>query len=154
MPYRLLSEQMLKEHEVLARLSDSLRTAIRWGQHGDLSRKLAAVQFLTESFQRHLERMLELEEQGGYLEMLEKSHPQFQSRAATFREEHQQFRESTQRLLRGMGQSIVPTQSDVESHFNELTALLEKIDTHNKRELDLLQEMILHHQADEGDPRD
>lgn len=154
MPYRLVSEQMLKEHEVLARLSDALRTAIRWGQHGDLARKLSAVQFLTESFQRHLERMLELEEQGGYLALLTQSHPQLQSRANAFRQEHAQFRETTQRLVQWMSQNHEPAQADVESVFNDFTALLEQIDSHNKRELDLLQEVILHQHAEKADPRD
>src|SRR5687767_6846295 len=125
MPYRLVSEQMLQEHEVLARLSDALRTAIRWGQHGDLRRKLTAVQFLTESFQRHLDRMLELEEQGGYLGLLRRSHPELQSRADAFAQEHEQFRATTGNLLRRMCQSAEPMQPDVEAIFSDLTALLE-----------------------------
>ncbi|MBI3462100.1 MAG: hemerythrin domain-containing protein [Planctomycetes bacterium] len=154
MPYRLVSEQMLKEHEVLAQLSDALRTAIRWGQHGDLPRKMSAVHFLLESFQRHLERMLALEERGGCLEMLKQSHPDFQSRADAFRQEHDQFRDTTRRLLQAMSHSPEPTPADVESVFGDLTSLLEKIDSHNQRELDLLQEVILHQQSSEADPRD
>jgi hypothetical protein len=143
---------MLKEHEVLARLSDALRTAIRWGQHGDLARKLAAVQFLTEAFQRHLDRMLELEEHGGYLELLKGSHPQLQSRADAFRKEHRQFRETTDRLHRRMEKGAELTPTDVESIFADLTTLLETIDGHNQGELDLLQQLILEQAG--ADPRD
>jgi hemerythrin-like domain-containing protein len=154
MPYRLVSEQMLKEHEVLAQLSDALRTAIRWGQHGDLQRKMSAVHFLTESFQRHLERMLELEERGGYLQMIKQSHPEFERQADVFRKEHQQFRETTERLLQAMNGSPEPASAEAELIFAELTSLLEQVDGHNKRELDLLQQIILHQHGGGADPRD
>jgi hemerythrin-like domain-containing protein len=153
MTYRLVSDQMLKEHEVLARISDALRTAIRWGQHADLSRKLAAVAFLTEAFQRHLNHMLELEERGGYLELLNQSLPQFHDQANVFRDEHEQFRATTQRLLQRMTECAEPTQSDADAIFSDLTSLLEAADDHNQRELTLLQQIILEH-AGEADPRD
>ena len=119
-----------------------------------MPRKISAVHFLTESFQRHLERMLELEERDGYLDMLSKSHPQFRSRADAFLQEHAQFRDATQQLLQSMSQRAEPSQAEVESFFHDLTSLLETIDSHNKRELDLLQEVILHQQAGQADPRD
>ena len=154
MPYRLVSDQMLKEHEVLARLADALRTAIQWGQHGNLHGKLSAVQFLSESFQRHLERMLDQEEQGGYLDLLARSQPDYYSRAQVFREEHQQLRTATQRILQSMTPAEQVTQSSADAVFNDLLSLLEQTDAHNKRELDFLQEVILHQQSGQADPRD
>jgi hypothetical protein len=115
---------------------------------------MSAVHFLTESFQRHLERMLELEERGGYLEMIRQSHGELRARADSFRQEHQQFRGTTGRLLQAMSRSDEPSSAEAESIFNELTSLLEQIDGHNKRELDLLQEIILHQQESGADPRD
>jgi hemerythrin-like domain-containing protein len=154
MPFRLVSEQMVQEHEVLARLSDALRTAIRWGQHSDLARKLIAVHFLAEAFQRHLKRMLEVEERGGYLEMIEGGHPEFRTRAKVFREEHDQFRSAMRDLLPRMNCDVSPTTADAESVFNSLSMLLEMVDDHNKQELDLLRDVILNQGTATADPRD
>jgi hemerythrin-like domain-containing protein len=143
MPYRLISQQMLLEHEVLARLSDALRTAIGWSHHGGVSQKLASVRFLAESFQRHLERMLELEEQEGYLELARKSHPERHTELDQFLAEHAQFRQQVQHALTRLEQLDSSSHEELEPIFAELGSLLETIDAHNKREMCFLQELVL-----------
>jgi hemerythrin-like domain-containing protein len=149
MPYRLISQEMLLEHEVLARLSDALRTAVGWNQHGDQAQKLSSVKFLAESFERHLERMLELEEQNGYMDAVETNFPQFRPQVADFRRQHGEFRRWIGDLLTRLGQNTDLASSGTDLLFEDLSSLLDQIDRHNKQEMGLLQEVILHHQADD-----
>jgi hypothetical protein len=149
MPYRLISQQMLLEHEVLARLSDALRTAVGWNQHGDQAHKLSSVRFLAESFERHLERMFELEEHEGYMEVVEASFPQFRPRVADFRRQHGEFRRRIGELLGHLAQNESLTSPETELLFGDLSSLLDQIDRHNKQEMGLLEEVILHHPADD-----
>jgi hemerythrin-like domain-containing protein len=143
MPYRLISQQMLLEHEVVARVSDALRTAIGWSHHGGVSRKAESVRFLGESFQRHLERMLDLEEHGGYLELLAKSHPQLGGELKRLGQEHEQFRYQIDAALARLEQLSDPNQAELDQVLDELTSLLAQIDSHNKSEMRLLQEVVL-----------
>jgi hypothetical protein len=143
MPYRLISEQMLLEHEVLARLADALRTAIGWSHHGGVSGKLESVRFLVESFQRHMERMFDLEEQDGYLELVARSHPQLDPQLKQFRAEHDEFRRRVHEALARMQELVAAGHAEIDPLLAEITLLLEQIDGHNKREMRLLQEMVL-----------
>jgi hemerythrin-like domain-containing protein len=151
MSHRLISQQMLLEHEILARLSDALRTAIGWSHHGGVSRKLESLQFLTESFQRHLERMLDLEEQGGYLELVGESHPAREAELNGFRAEHDRFRQEVQDVLQsiaGLGDS--PGQDDLLPLLDQITSLVDQVDAHNKREMCFLQEIVLQSPSDDS----
>jgi hemerythrin-like domain-containing protein len=122
---------------------------VGWSQHGDQSHKLSSVQFLAESFQRHLERMLELEEQQGYMGAIEAGFPQFQGQVADFRRQHDQFRRWVQGLLLRLSQSDNLTSSEADLLFEDVASLLDQIDRHNKQEMNLLEEVIVHHQPDE-----
>jgi hemerythrin-like domain-containing protein len=148
MAYRLISQQMLLEHEVMARISDALRTAIGWTHHGDVTRKLEAVQFLTESFQRHLERMLDLEEQQGYLKLAAHSHPQRQAELDDLRAEHDRFRQQTQGALQRLAQLEASGHAELDAVLDEIMALIDRVDAHNKREMCFLQELVLEHPQD------
>ena len=143
MPFLLISQQMLLEHEILARLSDALRTVLGLGQHGDMAHKCSSTQFLLESFERHLERMLEQEEQDGYMEAVEARWPQFQPQIAVLRQEHREFRETCTRLLHAISSTAPMNEPEIAAIFTELLTLLQQIESHNKRETDLLQEVIL-----------
>lgn len=143
MPYRLISQHMLLEHEVVARLADALRTSIGWSHHGGITRQLESVRFLAESFHRHLERMLELEEHGGYLELLQESHPQLEPELNRLREEHGQFRSQMQAALADLERLSEPSQAALDQVLAELTSLLDQVDRHNKGEMQLLQSVVL-----------
>jgi iron-sulfur cluster repair protein YtfE (RIC family) len=151
MALRLISQQMLLEHEVLARVSDALRTAIGWRQHGDRSRTLSSIRFLMESFQRHLDRMLEMEEHEGYMDVVQEQQLPYLPQIAEFRGEHNQFRTRLGELMDRTTDSL--SEAEAEPLFSELTTLLEQIDGHNKKEMNLLQEIILHRvRPDQAEP--
>ena len=153
MPYRLISQQMLLEHEVVARVADALRTAIGWGHHAGAAQKLDSIRFLAESFQRHVERMLDLEEHGGYLELLGRSHPQLGSELDRLLREHDEFRRGIEHVLGEMQGFDASNPVELDTILDELTSLLARIDSHNKIEMSMLQEVVLHPAPqDEPDP--
>jgi hemerythrin-like domain-containing protein len=134
---------MLLEHEVVARLADALRTSIGWSHHGGITRQLESVRFLADSFQRHLERMLDLEEQGGYMELLTESHPQLEPDLKRLRGEHDLFRSRMQSAVANLQRLNEPTQAELDKVLAELTSLLDEVDRHNKGEMQLLQNVVL-----------
>ena len=144
MPLRLISQQTLLEHEVVARLADALRTAIGWSHHGGVTRKLESVRFLAESFRRHLERMLDLEEHGGYLDQVAASHPHLRPQLGELRAQHEHFRLQIDTALTRLEQFDGAGQAELDSMLEEFSTLLDDIDRHNKQETQLLQDVMLH----------
>ena len=61
-------QQAAVEHEALRHIIGALRTVLDWKPTaGDVSRKLSSLRFIIQSFQRHLERLMALKEQDGYM---------------------------------------------------------------------------------------
>ena len=141
--HRLISQQMLLEHEVLARLSDALRTAVSWNPHGDLSHKLETVQFLAQSFQRHVERMLDLEEHDGYMDLVRSSFPEFDAQVTAFRRQHEAFRLDTDGIVYRLQNSAALDGAETEALFEDLAQLLEAVEAHNKQEMELLRQLVM-----------
>jgi hypothetical protein len=71
-----ITQQTLLEQGMLYHLTDALRSVIDWKLHGaDLSRKLSTLRFIAQSFQRHLERVMALEEYDGWSAPQKLVHP-------------------------------------------------------------------------------
>ena len=63
-----VAQQMQVEHGLLQHLIQGLRATAAWPVPGpDASRKLSTLRFVAGSFQRHLERLLALEEFAGVI---------------------------------------------------------------------------------------
>ncbi|HTU25183.1 MAG TPA: hemerythrin domain-containing protein [Pirellulales bacterium] len=150
MGHKAISEQMLIEHEMLSHLESALRALLQWTSRGqDLSRKLSSLRFMTESFQRHLERLMALEEDDGYMEVVRECRPEFTPQVEALRTEHDDFR---RRLRRAAARLERLSSNDVEhceQVSQELNALLEQVDAHSRKEVDLLQKSLL---QEEGGP--
>ena len=64
-----IAEQTRVEQELLRHVMEGLRLSTTWQVLGpDASRKLSTLRFVTGSFQRHLERLLALEEYDGFMD--------------------------------------------------------------------------------------
>jgi hypothetical protein len=123
-----------------------------WSQHGDQAHKLSSLHFVAESFERHLERMFEYEEQEdqhGYMQAVEAGFPSFRAQAAEFRQQHRQFRATMQDLLRRLSQREHLSSAEAEQLFEDFSTLLDQIDRHNKQEMNLLEELILNQPAEQ-----
>ena len=151
MDHHAISEQVLNEHQTLAFVVDALRATIGWKYQGaDLTRKLASLVFVTQSFQRHLKHLMELEEEDGYMAVVVTAHPEWQAKIEALQQEHGQFRQSLRRLLAGLRRVAPDDHATFARLSDELLALLEQLNEHNSKETHLLQKALLRDQGGEG----
>ena len=144
-------QQVLIEQQMLRHITSALRTTMEWKYQGsDFSRKLSSLRFVAESFQRHLKRLMDLEEADGYMALVLESRPQLNQEIETLRQEHEQFRSLLPQIM-GSLQRVSPTSPESMTNIlDELTALLVKLDAHGKKETKLLQEALLTDEGGEG----
>src|SRR3954470_24678290 len=71
MNHRDISQQIWVEHALLKHLLEGMRAALDWKLHGEqIARKLSTLLFISQCLHRHLERLMSLEEQGGYMDLV------------------------------------------------------------------------------------
>jgi hemerythrin-like domain-containing protein len=146
-----LAQQTLAEHKMLTLLIEGLRNTLAWKVEGtDFSRKLSTLRFIAHSFQRHLERVLALEEYDGYMDLVVQARPQMGNSIAALRQEHDQFRNEACQIVHRF-EHVSPTDGDSFSRIcGELIEFLNKLDAHNKKEIDLMQEAFDQDEGGEG----
>jgi hypothetical protein len=139
------------EHQVLEHVKQALRVTINWqAPVVSMPRKLSSLQFTIKSFQRHFERVILIEEEGGYMADVLDVKPHLEERIGQLAGDHLRFRERLRELI--------PELNDIkeweEPRFNQvcedLRALLDEVDLHDAREVDLLQESLLTDDGGEG----
>src|SRR5215831_1572861 len=95
-----IAEQIRFEQELLRHVMEGLRLSTTWQVRGpDASRKLSSLRFVTSSFQRHLERLLALEEDDGFLDREVAGAPHLGRAEAALRAEHDGFRREARRVV-------------------------------------------------------
>ena len=146
-----IAEQMRIEQGLLRHLMEGLRLSTTWQVRGpDASRKLSTLRFITGSFQRHLERLLSLEEHDGYMDKVLTCAPHLGRATAALRAEHDSFRSVAIRVV----QQLEPLQDSdaaaLEKAGSELVALLDRIARHNRKEQALLLEAFARDEGGEG----
>lgn len=73
----LLIQQTKIESQALEHVTRAMEVTLGWKVESDgFSRKLSSVRFLTESYQRHLERLFALEETDGFMEGISRLKPE------------------------------------------------------------------------------
>lgn len=139
------------EHQILDHVKQALRVTLGWKvPSSGLSRKVSSVRFTFQSFQRHLERLMDLEEQDGYMVLVAEMKPNIFSRVERLEQEHVEIRNAMHVLLPEV-EAISEYQSEeFEEVCDEICALLEQIDRHDEEEIRLLQETMLMDEGGEG----
>jgi hemerythrin-like domain-containing protein len=142
-----VAQQTQVEQELLRHIMEGLRISAGWQvQGGNATRKLSTLQFVVQSFQRHLERLLALEEHDGYMDMVVSCAPTLGRATDALRREHDQFRTAARQFVSRL-ERITPTETAaLDAYCNDLLALLDRIEAHNRKEVSLLQEAL----RDEG----
>src|ERR1022692_511411 len=130
-----LAQQTLVEQNMLLLIIEGLRNTLAWEVQGtDFARKLSTLRFITHSFQRHLERVLALEEYDGYMDLVLQASPQLGNSVDALRQEHQQFRKETSHIVHQF-EHVSPTDGALFSQTcDELVDFLKRLDAHNKKE--------------------
>jgi hemerythrin-like domain-containing protein len=136
-------QQALFEHELLKHIAEALRTTIDWAlRTQDCSSRLPSLRFIANSFHRHLEHILELEEREGYLPTIEsRRHPDLRGQIAALRREHDEFRRRLRVAVDRLEQASPSDYLTVGGVCTCLSHLLEEINDHNQREMLLIDEV-------------
>lgn len=132
----------LIEHDILQHVARALEVSLQWKVADvSFSRKLQSVRFTAQSFTRHLERLLVLEEDGGYMDLPEACKPHWAGRLSTLRRQHDTFRARLSHIMPALDHPSA-SEEQFERLCAELHVLLSELATHHRDENALLQEML------------
>jgi predicted nuclease with TOPRIM domain len=139
------------EHAVLDHIKQALRVTLDWqAPEISLPRKISSLQFTILSLQRHLERLMKIEEKGGYLSVVLETKPQLRDRLESLAADHGSFR----RRLKQLTPELTALSEWQEDHFNRLAAdlrqLLDDVDEHDRQEVELLQQSLVEEEGGGG----
>lgn len=135
------------EHQILQHVKDALRVTIDWQAPAvSLPRKISSVRFTLKSFNRHIERLMALEEEGGYLSAVVEEKPHLQERVDKLAGDHDRLRARIRRIVPMLDELQEWQDADFERACEEIRKLLHEVDKHDQAEVDLLQELCF----DEG----
>jgi Hemerythrin HHE cation binding domain/Global regulator protein family len=129
------TQQTLQEHALVQTLTEALRLTAGRGAEGDAHPpSLSALRFLARSFQRHLERLLALEEGDGYLDLVVRTSPWLSRAAEALRRDHEHLRRGARRLAHRL-EHLPPTHPLALAWVGDhVLALLDGFDEHNDKE--------------------
>jgi hemerythrin-like domain-containing protein len=139
-----LAQQAILEHKILEHLKSALEVSLAWEVEGlDCSRKLSSVRFVMQSLERHLLRMMALEEHDGYMEAVVDASPSHYGEVKKLKLEHDEFRTATHRIVSRLD-SLTPQDSEAfEATCDDIRRLTRRLAEHSRKEIDLLQEAFL-----------
>jgi hypothetical protein len=139
------------EHQVFEHIKQALLVTLNWqAPVVGMPRKLSSLQFTIKSFQRHFERVLSIEEEGGYMADAMDAKPYFQDRVEQLAKDHVRFRDRLRKLLPELNDTKEWEEPRFERICDDLRTLVADIDGHNEREIELLQESALVDEGGEG----
>jgi hypothetical protein len=138
-----VTHQTQVEHELLKHIMEGLRMTAGWEVPGpDASRKLSTLRFVAQSFQRHLEHLLTLEEYDGYMDLVLNCAPWLGRATDALRAEHDGFRTQARRFVQRLERLQATDAPALDEVCGDLLALLEEVEAHNAKEIALLQEAL------------
>ncbi len=145
------AEQCWVEHKSLNHIKAALRVMLDWKVPSiGVPRKLSSVRFVMQSFQRHLERLMNLEEEGGYLGIVSEAKPHWCPKVEVLRSEHDQFRAAMRDLVPEIQSLCQDDEQRLLNICDEIGSLLRCIDRHDQKEAELLQAALTLDEGGEG----
>lgn len=136
------------EQRVFSHIKQALRVMVDWRAPSiSQGRKRSSVRFALRSFCRHLERLMEFEEKGGYLPSVVEQRPNWEHRVGQLRQEHRELRQRIDRLAPQLEDESVWQSERFDSACVAIRELLDQVERHDRDEITLLQET---HLLDEG----
>ncbi|MEQ8849559.1 hemerythrin domain-containing protein [Botrimarina sp.] len=139
------------EHRIFNHIKHALRVMVEWQAPAvSASRKRSSVRFALRSFCRHLERLMQFEEQGGYLPPVATARPNWERQLSHLRQEHTDLRQRINRLVPQLADEDVWQSEKFDSACAAIRQLLDEVDRHDRDERALLQETLLWDEGGEG----
>src|SRR4051794_15846852 len=88
------------EHQVFEHIKQALLVTLNWQAPSiSMPRKVSSLQFTMKSFQRHFDRVVSIEDEGGYMADVLDAKPYMEDRIAQLTRDHARFRERLRKLL-------------------------------------------------------
>jgi hypothetical protein len=148
---RAVAQASCMEHRILDHVKQALRITLEWKAPAiGLPRKMSSVQFTAKSFARHLQRMMDLEEQDGYMAVVLEEKPHLEQRVRRLERQHQQFRQDLDELAGDIESMQALAEDQFEFVSTRILELLDRVDQHDLEEIELLQQTLLCDEGGEG----
>ena len=151
MDHEAIFQQIKVESEALEYISGAVERTMAWTVEGEeFSRKLSSVRFITESFQRHLDRLFALEELDGYMTVVRNRRPGLTSKVNGLKRQHDQLRTTVQQLLLQLERASPTDRQNFDGICKDLQKTIGKVRKHNQQENELLLEVVMRDTGGEG----
>jgi hemerythrin-like domain-containing protein len=148
---RAAAQASCMEHQILDHVKQALRVTLQWKAPAfGVSRKISSIQFTTKSFMRHLERMMALEEEEGYMAGVRQVKPHLEPSVSRLEREHDEFRELIEDLRPEVEVLNVLPADRAQVVCHRLVDLLNRVDQHDVQEIELLQQALVCDEGGEG----
>ena len=148
---RAVAQAMCVEHQILDHVKSALRVTLNWKAPSiGLPRKMSSVQFTAKSFMRHLMRMMDLEEQDGYMIEVREQKPHLEHRVIKLERQHGEFRHAVDELKPNVASLTALPDQEFARVCTRIAELLDRVDEHDLEEIELLQETLLCDEGGEG----
>ena len=139
------------EHQVFEHIKQALLVTLNWQAPAvSMPRKLSSLQFTIKSFQRHFERVISIEVEGGYMADVVDTKPYMQDRIDQLAADHVRFRDRLRKLMPELNDIKEWEGPRFEKVCDDLRSLIAAIDRHNLKEVELLQESTCVDDGGEG----
>ena len=139
------------EHQIFEHVKQALLVTLNWqAPTVSMPRKLSSLQFTIKSFQRHFDRVISIEDEGGYMADVLESKPYMEERVQHLAKDHGRFRDRLKKLTADLNDIKEWDEPRFEQVCGDLRALIADIDHHNECEVELLQESVLVDDGGEG----
>ena len=139
------------EHQIFEHIKQALLVTLNWQAPSvSMPRKLSSMQFTIKSFQRHFDRVISIEEEGGYMADVVDAKPYMQERIDLLQRDHSRFRDRLRKLMPELNDIKEWEEPRFHQVCDDLRGLINDVDRHNQREVELLQESMLVDDGGEG----
>jgi hypothetical protein len=139
------------EHQILEHVKQALRVTLEWKAPAvSLPQKMSSVAFTLKSFQRHLDRLMAIEEEGGYMAMVSEVNPHLQERIDYLAHDHDRFRQQIGNIVPCVEELCEWQPVEFAEICAEIFLLLDEVDSHDEQEISLLQDSLLLDDGGEG----
>ena len=139
------------EHQTLEHVKGALRVTVDWKAPAvSQARKKSSVRFTLQSFCRHLERVMSIEEEDGYMDVVAQEKPYLEDRIRRLATDHDRFRARVRELMPRLDDLAEWEEPDFDEVCDEIKEFLSDVDRHDLEEIRLLQETLTMDEGGEG----
>lgn len=139
------------EHQTLEHIKGALHVTLDWQAPSvSQSRKKSSIRFTLQSFCRHLQRVMSIEEEGGYMAVVAEEKPFLEERIKRLARDHDRFRRRLKELVPRLDKVADWDEGDYCDVCDEIRDFLAEVDRHNQAEVDLLQDTLVFDEGGEG----